>query len=308
MEVIHKCKSCSSSYSSASNLRRHVKAAHKGVKYPCPKCNKEFSRADNRSQHLKKEHPETLVKDSDEPSSTKLKSVVVVPDGQEQPAAKRCHLDMASSSGTAAPSAHQQAAAQRGRDQAHPTSSRSSSSASDTRQHRHPPVMLSQSIAPRRPQPTAATFPYRDCRLFPQLPPSSPRSPSGTTSSQQEMEKLRLQNQLLTQKLVDKDSYTSRQAGIISTLREELCDAKQQLAAKIAEVARLSKPVESPPLLHKHETPLLDVTVPSQMARSTEQEAAMMFDPLAQSNTTTSVLTPPVLDINMQDIEDLLRL
>jgi hypothetical protein len=234
--------------------------------------------------------------------------VVVVPDGQEQPAARRCHLEMTSSSGTATPSAHQQAAAQRGRNQAHSTSSRSSSSVSDTRQHRHPPVMLSQSIAPRRPQPTAATFPYRDCRLFePQLPPSSPHSPPGTTSSQQEIEKLRLQNQLLTQKLVDKDNYTSRQAGIIRTLREELCEAKQQLAAKIVEVARLSKPVESPPLLHKHEAPLLDVTVPSQMARGTAQEAAMLFDPLAPSNATTSARTSAVLDISMQDIEDMLR-
>jgi uncharacterized Zn-finger protein len=103
MEVVHKCKSCSASYSSASNLRRHVKAAHRGIKYPCPKCDKVFSRTDNRSQHLKKEHPETVVKDSDGPAITKLKSVVVVPDGQEQPAAKRYHLEMMS----ATPSAHQ---------------------------------------------------------------------------------------------------------------------------------------------------------------------------------------------------------
>jgi uncharacterized C2H2 Zn-finger protein len=301
MEVVHKCKSCSASYSSASNLRRHVKAAHRGIKYPCPKCDKVFSRTDNRSQHLKKEHPETVVKDSDGPAITKLKSVVVVPDGQEQPAAKRCHLEMTS----ATPSAHQQAAAQRGRNQAHFTSSRSSSLVSDTRQHRHPPVMLSQSTAPRRPQPTAVTFSYRDYRLFePQLPSS--RSQPGTTSSQQEMEKLRLQNQLLTQKLVDKDNYTSMQAGIIRTLREELCEAKQQLTAKIVEVARSSKPVESPPLLHKHEASLLDVTVPSQMARGTEQETAMMFDPLASSNTTTSARTSAVLDIGIQDIEDML--
>jgi hypothetical protein len=89
-------------------------------------------------------------------------------------------------------------------------------------------------------------------------------------------------------------------------LREELCEAKQQLAAKIVEVARLSKPVESPPLLHKNEAPLLDVTVPSQMARDTAQEAAMLFDPLAPSNTTTSARTSAVLDISIQDIEDML--
>jgi hypothetical protein len=143
------------------------------------------------------------------------------------------------------------------------------------------------------------TFAYRDYRLFePQPPPSLPLAAATPASfSSPDLKVHELLNRLANQ-----DRVQAWQSGMIQALRDELSGAKQELAAKIAEVALLSQP-------KPHEDDLLlDAPMPYQMARDTVREAVLAFDPLAPSDSAAPAPddTISVPDLSMRDVDSLL--
>ena len=50
------CPHCAKLFHNKSNLCRHIKSVHEGVKYPCPLCEKKFSFESALKTHIKKAH------------------------------------------------------------------------------------------------------------------------------------------------------------------------------------------------------------------------------------------------------------